>query len=298
MVFAVQAAPLSRRCSCHDCDHSINSGSVSLGSTTRIVPVVQVTPITRLQTVIQTYPPIVQSMCPQPLVSGGPSVPLEGNDRFRSSLDQAMRLSRERFLNRLCHVHGLANPEIPGSAATGPAQALVKRGHVVSESESKSSPECIPSTNQSCQLVLPTSTTEMGSMVQAEPSTVVQPSTTFASHVQSKAAEISAAVAQHTDLQRGYVNLSSNTMIQPVTKVIPTTTYQPSVAQKATMIEAHAPEHQILPVSSATLGSTVVARPVTTIEPWTILQPKIKSLPFIIHDEGCRFVYMTLQKGA
>ncbi|KAF9946502.1 hypothetical protein BGZ65_009645, partial [Modicella reniformis] len=63
-------------------------------------------------TIIQSYAPIVQSVCPELLV-GGQAQPL----RWTLGLDHIARLSRERFLGRLGHFHGLIiPPEIPGGS--------------------------------------------------------------------------------------------------------------------------------------------------------------------------------------
>jgi hypothetical protein len=322
-VSAIQAAPLSRCCSCHDCQQSVSSGTANLGSVTKIVPVTDVTPITRLQTIVNSYPPIVQYVCPEPLATGriltspqgGTLAPAatvlqaSGDNRFGLNSDYIRRQSRERFLNRLSARYGLSPPNSTGGGVgdVGKAQRPYKRNDIIPEAKARPESDpgvvhpaaaCVPSATQSCEQTVPASTTDMGSIVQAEPSTTVLPSTIYQGHVQSKAAEVIAAEAQHTELSKSQVNLGSNTLVQLVTQVVPSTVYQPSVARKATLIEAAAAEHQSLPKSSVTLGSTVVVRPVTRIEPWTILQPKIKSLPFIIHDEGCRLVYISLPSAS
>ncbi|KAF9105774.1 hypothetical protein BGX27_009441 [Mortierella sp. AM989] len=148
-------------------------------------------------------------------------------------------------------------------------------------------PECVPSATETCEQNLPISTTDMGSNVEVKPSNVILPSTVYQGHVQSVAAEIDAAPAQQSSLSRSNVNLGSNTMIQPVTKVFPETTFQPSVRQKATTIQAAEVSDQSLGRSSVSLGSSVTIRPTTTVEPLTVYQPRIKSLPFLIIDEGC-----------
>lgn len=237
---AVQAAPLlGQPCLEGACHQTANSGSVALGSTTKIVPLTQVTPITRYQPIVQAYAPIVQSQCgdyPAHLYGGFPNM--------------AGRL----------HKRDVAMEPNTGAA-------------------------CTPT--QMCEKTIPASTIETGSLVKAKPSSVILPSTVYQGHVVSEAAEIEAAAAQHTELSRGRVNLGSNTHIQPVTKIMPSTVYQPSVAQKATMIEAAPQQDLSLAQSSASLGSMVTVRPTTTVEPLTVFQPKVKSLPFIISDEGC-----------
>ncbi|KAK3821430.1 MAG: hypothetical protein J3Q66DRAFT_333297 [Benniella sp.] len=275
-VSAIQAAPLSRRCSCcsccHDCQQSVSSGTVSLGSVTKIVPVTDVTPITRLQTIVNSYPPIVQYVCPEPLATGGiltspqggtlapaatvlqASRSIGGDHRFGLNSDYIRRLSRERFLNRLSARYGLSPPNSTGGGVgdIGKAQRPNKRNDIMPEAKASPTSDpgvvhpaaaCVPSATQSCEQTVPASTTDMGSIVQAEPSTMVLPSTIYQGHVQSKAAEVVAAEAQHTELSKSQVNLGSNTLVQPVTQVVPSTVYQPSVARKATLIEAAAAEH-------------------------------------------------------
>ncbi|KAF8931992.1 hypothetical protein EDD21DRAFT_416052 [Dissophora ornata] len=289
----IQAIPVRRHCTESECSQSVGSSNVNLGSTTNIVPVTQVTPITRFQPIIQSYAPIVESeasceQSPAGLVFAGPLhhgymlpsmgpafEPMWGSDRFRYNVDLIDRLSRLRFLRRMEYLR--SNPAIINNS--GIINRVEKR-HVA--------PECVPSATETCEQSLATSTTDMGSVVKAIPSTVVLPSTVYQGHVKAKEAQVYAAAAQHTDLKQSDVNLGSNVYIQPATKVIPKTTYQPSVDQKATVVEMAAPENESLARSSVSLGSTVTIRPVTTIEPLTIYQPEIKSLPFIIHDEtGC-----------
>jgi len=249
VAYVVKAAPLGQACAGGACHQAVNSGSVALGSTTNIVPLTQVTPITRYQPVVQAYAPLVQSQLncpfdyPVPLYGGLQNLPPPGASLFG-------------------RVHKRATPP---EQVTG----------------------CIPSAGQPCVQSVPASTTDMGSFVKAEPSNVILPSTVYQGHVKAEAADIEAAEAQHAQLSRSQVNLGADTFVQPVTKVMPSTTYQPSVAQKATVIEMAPQMDQSLARSSASMGSTVVVRPTTTVEPLTIFQPKIKSLPFIISDEAC-----------
>ncbi|KAG0243983.1 hypothetical protein B0O80DRAFT_423695 [Mortierella sp. GBAus27b] len=229
------------------CHQAVHSGSVSLGSATHITPVTQVTPITRYQPIVQSYAPIVQSQMNCPLEY---PVPLyAGMQALPPGAAIASRFQKRDILSHHEHVAG---------CATG-----------------------------ACEKSIPSSLTELGSYVKAEPSNVILPSTIYQGHVKSEAPEIEAAAAQHADLSRAHVHLGAHTHVEPVTKVEPSTIYQPSVAQKATVIEAEAPEYQSLGRSSVSLGSGVTIRPTTTVEPLTVFQPKVKSLPFIISDEGC-----------
>ncbi|KAF9355811.1 hypothetical protein BGX34_010243, partial [Mortierella sp. NVP85] len=239
-VSAIQAAPLSRRCSCcHDCQQSAISGTARLGSVTKIVPVTDVTPITRLQTIVNSYPPIVQYVCPEPLATssiltslqGGTLAPaatvlqeasssINGDNRFGLHSDYIRRQSRERFLNRLSARYGLSPPNSTGDGVSdvGKAQPLNKRNDIMPEAKKSPTSDpgvvhpaaCVPSATQSCEQTVPSSTIDMGSIVQAEPSTTVLPSALYQGHVQSKAAEVVAAEAQHTELTKSQVNLGSD----------------------------------------------------------------------------------------
>ncbi|KAF9966372.1 hypothetical protein BGZ70_002532 [Mortierella alpina] len=268
---AVHAAPLSQGCVGDACHQVASSGSVSLGSSTKIVPVTEVTPITRYQPIIQSYAPVVQSACP-------PDIPLS---EFRNPMGDPGFMSLRRGPAEEMMIKSA--PRLRGAMTTGGTiNRFAKRAK-----KEVSAEQCIPSATQTCEQTVPGSTTDMGSDVTATPSNVVLPSTVYQGHVQSKGPEIEAAAAESKQLSQSNVNLASDTRIEPVTKVFPETTYQPSVEQKATMIEADVPESQSLGRSSVSLGSSVTVRPTTTVEPLTVFQPKIKSLPFIIHDEGC-----------
>ncbi|KAF8925192.1 hypothetical protein EDD21DRAFT_367541 [Dissophora ornata] len=269
----VQAVPvLERRCVGNQCYQSAHSGNVDIGSSTNITPVTQVTPITRYQPIVQAYSPVVQSDCEEgssymPSLYGGIS-PGYGSYRYymHPSMGGMMMLGD--------------NSGPGGMSGLG---RLQKRHHLGSQAQE----ECVPTETETCEQSVPGSTTDLGSYVTARPNNVVLPSTVYQGHVQSHAADILAAPAEHTELSHSNVDLGSNTYIQPVTKVIPQTTYQPSVDQKATTIEAAAPEDQSLERSSVSLGSSVTVRPVTSVEPVTVFQPSIQSLPFLISDEGC-----------
>ncbi|KAF9572459.1 hypothetical protein EC968_009845 [Mortierella alpina] len=269
---AIHGVPLGRGCVGDACHQVASSGSVSLGSSTKIVPVTEVTPITRYQPIIQSYAPVVQSECPT-------IVPLS---EFRGPLGGPGYMSlrhgpaEEMMLKSSSRFRGAMRPMTIGDTIN----RFAKRAHVSAE-------ECVPSATQTCEQTVPGSTTSMGSDVTVTPANVVLPSAVYQGHVQSKGPEIEAAAAEYKQLSQSNVNLASDTRIEPITKVFPETTYQPSVEQKATMIEADMPESQSLGRSSVSLGSSVTVRPTTTVEPLTVFQPKIKSLPFIIHDEGC-----------
>ncbi|KAG0261279.1 hypothetical protein BG011_001167, partial [Mortierella polycephala] len=65
--FSAQAIPLTiplttvPSCPGNLCSQSIDSGNVNIGSTTSIVPITEVTPITRYQPYVEAYAPIVNS---------------------------------------------------------------------------------------------------------------------------------------------------------------------------------------------------------------------------------------------
>jgi len=309
---AIHAAPLDRRCAGSECSQSLSSGNVNLGSTTNISPITQVTPITRYQPMVQSFAPIVQSEadCADDLLPSSMEDSMlypdrrfyrnslyghgmySGDERFRFNVDRMSELSRLRFMNRMGHLNhddlgplgacavGTRNLNAIGTPVINNSGVISKRAMVT--------PDCVPSETNSCEQSLPVSSTDMGSLVTASPSTVVLPTTVYQGHVQSKEAQIAAAPVQHSTLKHSNVNLESHTMIQPITKVIPSTVYQPEVSQKATTVEMAPQEDQSLARSSVSLGSSVTIRPTTTVEPLTIFQPKIQSLPFIIHDEACQ----------
>ncbi|KAG0204631.1 hypothetical protein BGX28_003468 [Mortierella sp. GBA30] len=280
---AIQAVPLGRGCIGSACHQAVDSGHVSLGSTTNIVPVTEVTPITRYQPIIQSYAPIVEAetQCSE-------NVPLDSMLESSYVRPSLMSLGRGPA-DEMMFGGGSGYRRMRPLTSGGTVNRFAKRDHLSSE-------VCVPSATQSCEQTIPSGTTDMGSFVTARPANTVLPSTVYHEHVQSKGPEVNAAAAEHKQLSQSNVNLGSDTMIQPVTKVFPETTYQPSVEQKATTIEASAPEDQSLDRSSVSLGSSVTVRPTTTVEPLTIYQPKIKSLPFIIHDEGCAPVIYDIPK--
>ncbi|KAF9984937.1 hypothetical protein BGZ75_003508 [Mortierella antarctica] len=274
----IHAVPLRGGCVGDACYQTASSGSVSLGSSTKIVPVTEVTPITRYQPIIQSYAPVVQSECPADSLLS----------EFRSPLGDSRFMSLRQGPAEEMMMKG--SPRLRSAMTTGDTiNRFAKRAMVLPE-------ECVPSATQTCEQTVPGSTTDIGSDVTAVPSNVVLPSTVYQGHVQAKGPEIEAAAAEYKQLSQSNVNLASDTRIEPVTKVFPETTYQPSVEQKATMIEADMPESQSLGRSSVSLGSSVTVRPTTTVEPLTVFQPKVKSLPFIIHDEGCAPVIYRVPK--
>ncbi|KAF9913221.1 hypothetical protein BX616_010136 [Lobosporangium transversale] len=278
----IQAAPVSSRCIGAECSQSANSGSVLVGSTTNVVPLTQVVPVTRYQPLVQAYAPIVQSACAEPLTESLP---------FSKASLQYDRFGPMRSGERLMFESGRRMPFEPMLSR------FIKRSEEENEASKHhmTKPEgCVLDTKgtESCEQSVPASTVDMGSMVTAEPKNVILPSTVYQGHVKDKGPDIYAAPEQHSALSQANVNLGSNAIVQPVTKVVPSTTYQPSVENKATIVEAAEPQDQSLERSSASLGSTVTIRPVTTVKPLTIYQPKIESLPFRIHDEGCKVVYV------
>ncbi|KAF8960487.1 hypothetical protein BGZ46_001571 [Entomortierella lignicola] len=297
----IQAVPLSRRFEGQECNLSVSSDNVSLGSTMNIVPVTQVTPVTQYQPIIQLYAPLFES-----LDTSSRNVPFWGNEgvvyfrqlpisrdmrlgdeRFARTVDRVERLNRFGFLERIEDLH----PSFVSIGERRIVNRFDRRDATFEDDQSNGNvrQKCVSSETQTCEETVPSSTTDLGSIVTVAPSDQVLPSTVYQGHIQSNAAKIYAAETRHTNLRQSNVNLGSNTFIQPVTKVIPSTIYQPSVHQKTTVIEADEPEYQSLPRSSVSLGSTVTIRPVTTVEPLTIYQPRIESLPFIIDDEtGCQ----------
>ncbi|KAF9184204.1 hypothetical protein BGZ51_003491 [Haplosporangium sp. Z 767] len=276
---AIQAAPLQKRaCTSGACAQDVDSGSVSLGSSTNIVPVTTVTPITRYQPVVQSFAPFVQSEC------GCAQREMFGQDFQFGRPSMGMIQGSGSRAGRMANL-----------APFGGVRRFQKRAKIMKEETSDA--QCIPSATQSCEQSLPVSTTDMGSMVTAKPSTTVLPETIYQSTVKSEAADIEAAEAQHAALSQSNVSLGSNVAIQPLTKVLPETVYQPSVENKATIVEAAEQENQSLDRSSVSLGSNVYIRPTTTVEPLTIFRPKVKSLPFVISDQGCADVYETSDRS-
>ncbi|KAG0296001.1 Adaptor for signal transduction [Dissophora globulifera] len=271
------AAPVLDRSQCvgGQCNQAVQSGNVDIGSSTNIVPVTQVTPITRYQPIVQAYAPIVDSECSGGDASFFPS--LYGGKYGYGSFGYS---PYGYFPHHRYNMHPRPSMDMMPGFMGG--AGLVKRRNIASMKEN-----CVPSATETCEQNVPGSSTNLGSYVTAEPSNVVLPSTVYQGHVQSQAADIEAAAAQHTTLSHSNVDIGSHTYIQPVTKVLPQTTYQPSVDQKATVIDAAAPEHESLARSSVSLGSSVTVRPTTKVEPLTVYQPSIQSLPFLILDESC-----------
>ncbi|KAG0001222.1 hypothetical protein BGZ80_008678 [Entomortierella chlamydospora] len=312
---AVQAAPVAERdCVGDACSQSVQSGKVNLGSTTNIVPVTQVVPITRYQPVVQAYAPIVQAEadCDERgesyYDSSRPSqyiwphhghymnyYPGPGEEmmtmypyrRYGDYMDRYGRMHRLHDITRF-NRGDMDSENISGNRLgkrhVAPEKSEEEEGQMGMQDTKEG---CVPSATESCEQSVPISKTDMGSFVSVQPSNVILPSTVYQGHVQSKEANVYAAPEQHNTLAHHHVELGSNTMIQPVTKVFPQTTYQPSVDQKATTIEAAEQSDLSLARSSVSLGSSVTIRPTTTVEPLTIFQPSIKSLPFLITDEGC-----------
>src|SRR5690554_4394250 len=199
---AIQAVPVQKRaCAGGACAQNVDSGSVSLGSSTNIVPVTTVTPITRYQPVVQAYAPLVQSEC------GYAQRGMFGQDlRFgRPSVDM---------------IQGSGSPagRMANLAPFGGGRRFQKRAKVMKADTPEA--QCIPSATQSCEQSLPVSTTDMGSMVTVKPSTTVLPETVYQSTVKSEAADIEAAETQHAALSQSSVSLGSNVAIQPLTKVL------------------------------------------------------------------------------
>ncbi|KAF9346238.1 hypothetical protein BGX26_002281 [Mortierella sp. AD094] len=277
----VQAAPVAERnCVGDACNQSVQSGKVNLGSTTNVVPVTQVVPITRYQ----------------PVGPGEDMTMMLPYNRFHYNMDRFDRYDRmhgfnfnPRFNRGDMDFDSISRNRF--NLGNVNVNHFSKRDSMKSDEDQMDmhnvKDDCVPSATESCEQSLPISRTDMGSYVSVKPSNVILPSTVYHGRVQSKAADVDAAPAQHSSLSRQHVSLGSNTMIQPMTKVLPQTTYQPSVSQKATTIEAAGLSDLSLARSSVSLGSSVTIRPTTTVEPLTIFQPSIQSLPFVITDEGC-----------
>ncbi|KAF9919853.1 hypothetical protein BGZ65_011756, partial [Modicella reniformis] len=63
-ILSVQAAPSAKRqFPGTACDQNVHSGNVDINSFTNIVPVTDVTPITRFQPIVKTFAPLVDSEC-------------------------------------------------------------------------------------------------------------------------------------------------------------------------------------------------------------------------------------------
>ncbi|KAF8975965.1 hypothetical protein BGZ46_008700 [Entomortierella lignicola] len=306
------------------CSQNVDSGSASLGSTVNTVPITNVTPINRYQPVIQAFAPIVQSECGQDdgldpsletensNTSFGPSYNSYDNSIPRSGYesdcgsDYGSDLgstysgsdcgSDGQFYRRDDASSDLALDNF-SSGLTG--SSLLSSDSSLSDSAADQQPGCdtsIPDQSDSnfnqCQqsdwdTSIPQQGVDLGSDVNAIPSTDVLPSTIYQPDVNSLESDIQASPAQSSDLPQQNVNLGSNVSIEPTTQVLSQTTYQPQVQQLATSIEASAQQDQSLPQSSVQLGSNVQITPTVRVQPSTLYQPRIQSFPFVIDVQPC-----------
>ncbi|KAF9177370.1 hypothetical protein BGZ51_008854, partial [Haplosporangium sp. Z 767] len=279
--FSAQAIPLTPAPSCLGdlCNQSVDSGNVNIGSTTSIVPITEVTPITRYQPYVETYAPIVNSECGYGGYGGlgGYGYGYGGygdiNDRMRGVYGSRFgpRLYGSRFMKRDLEEDKEESEEHKGSSGS------------LLFSQFQSS-ECAAD-DASCVSSIPPQTVDMGSQVMIQPTNEILPTTTYQGKIESLESSIEAAPGMSSSLPQHNVNLGSNVAIQPVTKVYPDTTYQPTVNQLSTSIYAAEQYDESLPQSSVLLGSNVHIQPHVSVVPLTTFQPSIKSKPFIINVE-------------
>ncbi|KAF9353118.1 hypothetical protein BGX26_009093 [Mortierella sp. AD094] len=298
-----QAAPLAARsCSGAECNQSVNSGNVQLGSTTNITPITDITPITRYQPIVQAYAPIVHSECDTGLEDGCNS---DYGDYDYSGLGRSdlgysnygySRLGYSDIGNPGLGYYGQTRHYSPIGGLYGRRRFLKRSSDDQSASQESGSgsllfnqfqsPDC-QAGQEGCETSVPAQNVDLGSHVSIQPTNQVYPSTTYQNHVQSLDANIDASEAQSSNLPQQKVDLGSNVSIQPTTKVLPQTTYQPSVNQLTTSIQAAPQQDQSLPQSSVQLGSHVSIAPSVQVHPLTTFQSSITSLPFIINSEPC-----------
>ncbi|KAI1314627.1 hypothetical protein EDD11_001926 [Mortierella claussenii] len=240
------------------CSQNVDSGSVSLASTVNMVPITNVTPVNRYQPIVQTFEPIVQSICKRSPLN---TAAQDERGMTQSQGQDQSNVSRED-MSFLGSYMGATTLPVTLDCTANPGA-------------------------ESCQTSIPPSTTDLGSQVTIQPQNQILASTTYQNRVQSLHSNIEAAPAQYNSLPQHNVDLGSSVSIQPTTQVLPQTLYQPEVHQLATDVQAASDEDQSLPQSSVNLGSSVQIRPTVSVTPLTVFQPSIKSLPFIIDVAPC-----------
>ncbi|GJJ75218.1 hypothetical protein EMPS_07576 [Entomortierella parvispora] len=296
-----------------NCDQTVSSGNVALGSTVNAVPITQVTPVTHYQSFVQAFAPIVQSACDDTsdlddsdfmntspmsggndFYSGLGSCILDNNDMNgfyqgtgSDNIDTSLSPpNRRRDLSDASNTpSSTANVQYPDSTdiSTDPSNSS-------DSSWDPSDMSSICSQNaqaQGCDTWIPAQNVNLGSTVSMVPSTAVSPSTYYQPQVQYLQSDIQASPAQSSSLPQQNVNLGSNVAIQPLTQVLPQTVYQPEVHQMATSVQASDVGDQSLPQSSVQLGSSVQITPTVSVTPLTQFQNTVQSLPFTIDVEPC-----------
>ncbi|KAF9959936.1 hypothetical protein BGZ72_008445 [Mortierella alpina] len=301
---ATQAAPILPAEPDYACNQSVDSGLVSVSSTSNVVPVTQVTPVTHYQPLVQAHAPIVDSECDyRPLDIPYGSTDYRYDPRFASNYGA---YGGHYGVNAGPRYNGAGYGRHPLGDMSPLAGGLRKR-QITAESglaepsgafaDATASSVFYEPQGEACDTSIPRQTVDMGSSVNMIPSTSVNPATFYQPQVQSLESDIQACAAESSALPEQNVHLGSNVSIQPTTQVLPQTMYQPAVHQLTAEIDAAPQEDQSLPQSSVELGSSVQIVPTVSVTPLTVFQPSVQSLPFIINVEPCVDYYDQYQRG-
>ncbi|KAF9279686.1 hypothetical protein BGZ68_007771 [Mortierella alpina] len=285
---AIQAAPILPAEPDYACNQSVDSGLVSVSSTSNVVPVTQVTPVTHYQPLVQAHAPIVDSECHyRPLDSPYSQLDYPYYGAYGSHYGGArddLRYGAGYDRQALGDMSLLATGGLRKRQVTAESDLAESSGAFGDATASSLLHEPQAS---ACDTSIPPQTVDMGSNVNMIPSTSVNPATFYQPQVQSLESDIQACAAESSALPEQNVQLGSNVNIQPTTQVLPQTMYQPAVHQLTAEIEAAPQEDQSLPQSSVELGSSVQIVPTVSVTPLTIFQPSVQSLPFVIDVEPC-----------
>ncbi|KAF9575796.1 hypothetical protein EC968_001583 [Mortierella alpina] len=309
---ATQAVPILPAEPDHACNQSVDSGLVSVSSTSNVVPVTQVTPVTHYQPLVQAHAPIVDFECdyrPLDIPYGTSNIAYDPSYGSRFASNYGTYGARYGANTDL--MYGARYGADYGRHALGDMSPLtggLRKRQIAAEScITEPSGAFMDATTSSslfhepeegvCDTSIPAQTVDMGSNVHMIPSTSVNPATFYQPQVQSLESDIQACAAESSALPEQNVHLGSNVSIQPTTQVLPQTMYQPAVHQLTTDIEAAPQEDQSLPQSSVELGSSVQIVPTVSVTPLTVFQPSVQSLPFIINVEPCVDYYDQYQRG-
>ncbi|KAF9942428.1 hypothetical protein BGZ67_001785 [Mortierella alpina] len=296
---AAQAAPILPVDQDYACNQSVDSGLVSLSSTSNVVPVTQVTPVTHYQPLVQAHAAIVDSECQhRPLdIPYGPS-----NYAYDPSYGARFASNYGAYGNR----YG-ANADLRYGAGYGAgyganADSMYGAGYGVNADSRYGAGYGAGSGGDALgdMSSLAGGLRKRQNIVEsglAESSDASADATTSSLFYEPQGGACDTSIPPQT------VDMGSNVHMIPSTSVNPATFYQPQVQSLESDIQACAAESSALPEQNVQLGSNVSIQPTTqvlpqtmyqpaivptvSVTPLTVFQPSVQSLPFIIDVEPC-----------
>ncbi|KAF9990216.1 hypothetical protein BGZ75_003108 [Mortierella antarctica] len=271
---AAQAAPILPVDQDYACNQSVDSGLVSLSSTSNVVPVTQVTPVTHYQPLVQAHAAIVDSECQhRPLdIPYGPS-----NYAYDPSYGARFASNYGAYGNR----YG-ANADLRYGAGYGAgyganADSMYGAGYGVNADSRYGAGYGAGSGGDA----LGDMSSFAGGLRKRQ--NIVESGLEESSDASADATTSSLFYepqggACDTSIPPQTVDMGSNVHMIPSTSVNPATFYQPQVQSLESDIQACAAESSALPEQNVQLGSNVSIQPTTQVLPQTMYQPAVHQL--------------------